>query len=117
LDELGLPYSIWIDDVQRLIEQERAGAPRAWFDDYHAYADIVGYLNQLATDHPALAQVFPVGPLSRSDNLGLRIASPDLRRPRRRRVLWCRPRARVDRDHVPQHVATHLLTQYGPIRS
>ncbi|MCB9845072.1 MAG: hypothetical protein H6811_03680 [Phycisphaeraceae bacterium] len=64
----GMEIEIVHDDVQALIDAERAEIERrralrdiTWFENYHTYAEIMSYLNQLAADHPALASVATIG--------------------------------------------------------
>ena len=115
LDALGLPYRIWIDDVQQLIDRERAAAPRAWFADYHPYEEIVTYLDDLATAHPTLAQMVEVGTSLEGRMIwALRVAGPEQPVTRPAVVYFCAVHARewITTTVVP-YLATHLLQQYG----
>jgi len=115
LDQLGLRYTVVIDDVQRRIDGERATAGREWFEDYHPYADIVGYLSGLATNYPSLAQMVNVGTTVEGRTIwGLRIASPTLPAHAPAVVYFAGVHAREwITVTVPQYLANYLLTQYG----
>lgn len=65
---LGLDPRVVIENVQQLIDDERAEIERrrmlrdlTWFENYHPYDDIVAYLQDLAGDHPDLARTYVVG--------------------------------------------------------
>lgn len=115
LEGLGVPYHVWIEDVQHLIDTEQAAAPRGWFDAYHAYDDIVTYLNQLAASYPDLAAVINVGTSLEGRTIwGLRIAGPALPPTSPAVVYFAGLHAREwIGPTVPQYVATHLLANYG----
>jgi hypothetical protein len=64
-DELvdsGLSYNILHDDVQELIDAQRAtGVTRAWFDDYKNYAAINAYIDTLVAQRPDLVSKLTIG--------------------------------------------------------
>jgi len=67
LRRTGLPFEVMIDDVQVLIDAERARlehppeGPGAWFDDYHPHAEVEAYLTTLVTQFPGFASQSVVG--------------------------------------------------------
>jgi murein tripeptide amidase MpaA len=64
LAQTDLKYSIMIPDVQKLIDQERAAGDepgRGNWDAYMSYSQIVGFINNLASAHPELCEVFSIG--------------------------------------------------------
>lgn len=115
LDAMGLPYTVRIADVQKLIDEQHAGSPRGWFDAYHPYEEIVDYLNQLVSQYPSLAQMVNVGTsLEERPIWGIRIAGPDLDPMSPAVVYFCAVHAREwITTTVPPYLATHLLENYG----
>ena len=63
LDASGLSYVVIHDDVQQLIDAERAGVgPRvSWFDDYKTFAEINAYIDTLVASYPALVTKLTIG--------------------------------------------------------
>ncbi|MBK9128539.1 MAG: hypothetical protein IPM13_12195 [Phycisphaerales bacterium] len=112
---LGLPYTIWVQDVQALIDGERAAAPRTWFEDYHPYDELVAYLSQLCVDHPTLAQMVNIGTSLEGRTIwGIRIAAPDLDPLAPGVLYFCGQHAREwITTMISPYVATHLLANYG----
>ncbi len=68
LAEAGVPFEVLIDDIQALIDAEKAAndAARAqrdsnFFDAYHTYDEIKTYAQQLAADFPQLCTYEVIG--------------------------------------------------------
>ena len=70
LREAGIRYDVRIQDLQPMIDAERARLEAAeaggvaggsFFDDFKPYADIMAQLDAIAAAHPQLAQVLSVG--------------------------------------------------------
>jgi len=91
LDQLGIPYTVWIDDVQALIDREQAdlalGADAdgfgerddAWFTTYHPLPEIQAQLAAYATAYPAIVTPISAGTSLQGRPLsGIRIRTPDL---------------------------------------
>lgn len=62
----GLPFEIVVDNVQALVDAERASLliPRGvgdYFDDYRRYEDMKQFIDDLVADNPALASRLTVG--------------------------------------------------------
>lgn len=60
----GLPYRVLIDDVQRRIDEQMAGAGLRGagpFEDYMRYEDVNAYMESLVALRPDLAQTFALG--------------------------------------------------------
>lgn len=96
LDAAGIPYEVVIEDVQALIDAERAqiaavneadggggggggGGLRGpgWFSTYHSYQEISQYIDTLIALRPDLATRFVAGQsLEGRDIFGIRITSP-----------------------------------------
>lgn len=85
LPQLGLPFRVTIEDVQGLIDAERAEiAARAanrgltWFENYKTLAQINSYMDDLATAHPELVTVESLGnSLNGNPIRAMRITGPD----------------------------------------
>lgn len=80
----GLPFEVMIDDVQVLIDAERADdgfenpAEDPFFNDYQRLSDVVAYMNTLANLRPDLAEVVDIGDTVRGrDIFALRITGPN----------------------------------------
>lgn len=68
LPDLGVPYEIIHDDVQALLDAEWDEIQRrselrdiTWYQNYHNYANVISYLNNLAAAHPQLATIETIG--------------------------------------------------------
>ncbi len=80
---LGLPHRVLIDDLQVLIDEERArlaAAPHGdagWFDDFKNNAAIIAKLEEFAATHPDLCQLSVVGQSLESRPMyALRVTGP-----------------------------------------
>jgi murein tripeptide amidase MpaA len=116
LDRLGLNYTVYIPDVQALIDAERRHVKNDdWFASYHTYDEIVAYIGQLAADYPHLATLISIGTTVEDRPIwGLRIAGPDQHPLAPAVVYFGAVHAREwITTTVPPYVATHLLTNYG----
>lgn len=82
LRTLAVPFVIVADDVQSLINDERARLAqpfqgRSWYDEYKNYADLRSYLDSLVALRPDLATPFQVGlSLEGRSIFAVRIDSP-----------------------------------------
>lgn len=84
LREMGLEPETLIADVQVLIDAERAQITAlsrqrdlSFFENFHPYAEIVAFFNQIAADHPGLATVSVIGQsLEGRDIIALEITGP-----------------------------------------
>jgi murein tripeptide amidase MpaA len=80
LDKRDFRYTVLIEDVQALIDRERADLSRrglTYFEAYHRYTPIVDRLNALAAARPDLATVVNFGTSFQGRPVwGLRISSP-----------------------------------------
>ncbi len=119
LDQLrqsGLPFSVWIEDVDALVDRQyQTLRGVGWHDDYHDLAGIENHIAQYIADHPGLATAQTFGTSLEGRLMrGIRIAGPGVG-PEKPAFLF----------HGGQHArewvspATvvwfieHLLTQYG----
>lgn len=77
LDASGLAYRVLHENVQALIDAERAAlaAPRGgWFTTYHPYAEVSAYVDTLVALRPDLAARFTTGTsLQGRDIFGIRV--------------------------------------------
>lgn len=124
VEQLGLPLRAMHDNVQALIDQERAAAARPagdpfddFFLDYHPYdgvGGIVWYMNELVTRYPALASVVNIGSTLEGRTIwALRIsANAPGTRPG---VVYfgCEHAREWIASTIPTFFATHLLANYG----
>jgi murein tripeptide amidase MpaA len=77
LQESGLAYTVMIEDLQPLIEAERAPGRGGVFDRYLRFNEVLSYLNTLVTLRPDLAQTFVAGQSIEGRNIvGIRITGP-----------------------------------------
>jgi hypothetical protein len=83
LRDSGVPFTTIIENVQALIDAERAPrfGPRGpgFFTDYHNYADVSGYIDTLIALRPDMASRFTIGTTLAPANtpiFGMRIAAP-----------------------------------------
>ncbi len=82
LDRAGVPYRVIIDDVQKLIEAERAEiedpfGDRAFFDAYQNYASVSSYVDTLVGAYPGFVTRFSSGTsIQGRDIFGMRVTSP-----------------------------------------
>ena len=89
--ELGIPWKVLNDDIQKAIDAERerlASAPpvderdSAWFNDYKNLDAVNAKLNAMAADRPDLAQVFDIGVSLQNRHIyGIRITGPGSNKP------------------------------------
>ncbi|MBS0188577.1 MAG: hypothetical protein JSS51_10945 [Planctomycetes bacterium] len=81
LDQAGVPYTVIISDVQKLIDEERAGQDpfhdRAFFDAYQNYASVSSYVNTLAATYPSFVTRISLGnSIQNREIFGFRLTSP-----------------------------------------
>jgi hypothetical protein len=78
LDNSGLEYEPWIDDLQDWYDHAFSPGPAdGFFDTYHTYDETVDFLNSLAATHPDLAEIFNAGSSVLGRPLwGIRITGP-----------------------------------------
>lgn len=91
LEAIGVQYTVLHDDVQRLIDEERArleargpADPRdsAWFQDYKDLAAVNAKLNAMVADRPDLVSLFDVGTTLEGRHIyGVRITGPGADKP------------------------------------
>ncbi|MBK9119430.1 MAG: hypothetical protein IPM18_07490 [Phycisphaerales bacterium] len=115
LTAAGFSYTIWIADVQALIDQERGVGPREFLDDYRSYDEIVDYLTQRAAAHPTLATMFIAGTTIEDRPIwGVRVAGPNLPEAAPVVFYFCTVHARewITTTVVP-YLVDHLLARYG----
>jgi len=66
LNQLGVNYTVLIDDVEHNLEKERVhlkrseGAASPFHNSYHSYAEIVDFVRNLTLTYPHLAKFVPV---------------------------------------------------------
>ncbi|MCH7871531.1 MAG: hypothetical protein IID33_07505 [Planctomycetes bacterium] len=74
----GLHHEVMIDDVQVLIDRQRAGGVGDGpFDDYMDYEAVLAYIDSLVASRPDLASTFVVGQsFEGRDIIGIRISGP-----------------------------------------
>ncbi|HNO79020.1 MAG TPA: M14 family zinc carboxypeptidase [Phycisphaerae bacterium] len=116
LERSGLQYETWIDNVQQLVDAERAGVRGTdYFDDYHNYADIQAYLEQLVAAHPTLASMFDVGTSLEGRTIrGIRVAGPNVDEFSPAVIYFSAVHAREwIATTIPPYLANHLLSNYG----
>ncbi len=87
LDQLGIPYIVLIDDLQKKVENERAdiiaramARDLTWFANYKTRTEINTYMDQLAANSGGLAvsETLPGAATSGGRNLkAIRITGPD----------------------------------------
>ncbi len=77
-EEIGLPYSVSINNVQELIDNERADVRgTSFFDDYQTLDQVNAYMDTLAALRPDLVNVITLGQsLEGRDIKGMVITSP-----------------------------------------
>ncbi|MFG0330053.1 MAG: M14 family metallopeptidase [Phycisphaerales bacterium] len=84
LDAAGVPYTVLIDDLQALVEAERArlldrpgvGADGTFFDDYRTLDEVSDYVDTLVGLRPDLVERIEVGTSLRGRSIfGMRITS------------------------------------------
>jgi murein tripeptide amidase MpaA len=128
LERSGVRYSVLIDNVQALIDGERArlaegdgGAAgeivQGWFDNYRDYAAVNDYLDELAALEPGIAEVFEVGQSLEGRAIrGIRISGPDVNDPSLAKpaVLFngCQHAREWVAVMVPMYIADTLVRQY-----
>lgn len=82
LDQAGIRYEVTIDNVQALIDNERAElfAPfqdRAFFDAYQNYASVSSYVDSLVTTYPTFVKRISLGTsIQGREIFGFRVTSP-----------------------------------------
>ena len=82
LDEVGLAYEVWIEDVEGLeaAERTRLAAPfakRDWFDEYKPYAEVSAFADGLVAARPDLVRRQRIGQsLEGRELFALRLTSP-----------------------------------------
>jgi hypothetical protein len=83
LRESGVPFTVLIEDVQKLIDNERAPrfGPRGpgFFTDYQTYANVSSYVDTLVALRPDMATRLTIGTTAAPNNtpiFGMRIAAP-----------------------------------------
>jgi len=78
LQESGLSFKVWIEDVQPLIDaQFPVTAGGTYHGTYHTLAEINARIQQYVTDHPGIASMVNFGTsLEGRSLLGLRITGP-----------------------------------------
>lgn len=84
LTAMGLTPEVLIEDIQVLIDAERAGMAAAdrdpdpsFYINYHPYDEIIAKVNQIAADHPDLATAGVIGQtLQGRDIVGIEITGP-----------------------------------------
>jgi carboxypeptidase A1 len=82
LDDLGLEYQVLIGDLHRQIGEPAQTAGAGFFGQYPTYAEMVTFLEGLASAFPDLAQTAVVGTsVEGRDLLALRITGSDSERP------------------------------------
>jgi len=91
LDAMGVPYTVLHEDVQRLIDEERAriasGGPvgprdSAWFTEYKDLAAVNAKLNAMVADRPDLVSLIDVGTTLEGRHIyGVRISGPGTNKP------------------------------------
>ena len=107
----GLPYEVLVEDLQAVIDEERArlaSAPAAagWFDDYKDLAAIYAHLDALAAQRPDLARTIEIGPsLEGRPIRGLHIASGAATSSRKPGLLF------VSTQHAREWIAP-MVTMY-----
>jgi murein tripeptide amidase MpaA len=82
LEAIGLDYRIVHDNIQALIDREKATHAAdggEWFSDYHPYDSVNAYLASLATLRPDLAGLITIGASVEGRPIqGIRIGAPGL---------------------------------------
>lgn len=121
LDDLHISYRVLSDDVQSLIDQEKAendaakaSRDQSWFTAYHTLPEIDAYMTQLAALNPAIATRFTVGTsLEGRPMWGMRIQGPNAAS-NRSLVIICNQHAREwVSPAVGMWVMDRLITLYG----
>lgn len=115
--QAGFEFRVVIDDVQALIDRQRAFVPRvsAFFDNYRTNGEITTFLNGLVTADPSLAEMVDMGTSVEGRTLwGIRITGPGDPGTRPAVLYHGIEHAREwVSSTVPAFVAEHLLTNYG----
>src|SRR5690606_10651336 len=116
-----LRFSIIADNVQALIDREaeqvrnlaHADGPN-WYLNYHNYADVKTYVQDLAAAHPTLATYQVIGQsIEGRDIFALRITGPGAASNRPQSLWWGGQHAREWINiPVPIYHAEQLLTRY-----
>ena len=121
LDELGVPYTVLQDDVQKLIDEEhdrlaRQGPadPRSrdWFDDYKNLDAVNAKMTAMAADRPDLVSVIDVGTTLEGRHIyGVRISGPGTGKPA---VLFngCHHAREWISVMVPMWIANRFVYEY-----
>ncbi|MCC6361076.1 MAG: hypothetical protein IT450_20230 [Phycisphaerales bacterium] len=112
-----IPFRVLCDDVQVLLDAERAALaqPRGgWFTTYHPYDEVSAYIDELVALRPDLAARFTTGTsLQNRDIFGIRITGPDgpAGKPA---VLFngCQHAREWVAVAVPMYIADRLIREY-----
>jgi len=79
--DAGINITVWIDDVQALVEKQKEPAAD-WFAAYHTYADVITWVNQLPRRFPHLVTLVTLGKSYQGrDLLAIKIASNKTQNP------------------------------------
>ena len=126
LDRLGLPRKTLVDDVQALVDRDRAAPQRGdpfadFFLDYHAYGDaatvgsIVWYMNELVARYPNLVRLVNLGVTLEGRTIwGVRVGNDSIVEDKPGVVYFGAEHAREwVTTTVPNYFATHLVSNYG----
>ncbi|GJM25095.1 MAG: hypothetical protein DHS20C16_15100 [Phycisphaerae bacterium] len=116
LDRSGIRFDTWIDNVQDLVDAERAsGRGVGDFDSYHSYADIIAYLEQLVAANPSRASMFDVGTSLEGRTIrGIRIAGANVNDLSPAVIYFTTVHAREwITTTITPYLANHLLSNYG----
>ncbi len=125
LEASGIPYVVLIDNVQALIDAERAslladGPNPDFFTNYRTYTEVVAFLDNLVAQHPNIAQRVAIGQsIQGRDINALLLRSPAATTspcgPERPAILinGCQHAREWISVMVPLYIANHIATNYG----
>jgi carboxypeptidase A2 len=113
----GLRYEVVHENVQQLIDEERAAMERAgrgWFDNYKTYNEVNAYLDTLVSLRPDLASKFEVGrSLQNRPIYGIRITGPNAPSDRPAFIFHgCQHAREWISVMVPMYAADRLIQTY-----
>ncbi len=125
LEASGIPFVVLIENVQTLIDAERAslladGPAANFFDNYRTYTEVNAFLNTLAAQHPNIATRVSIGQTFEGRDINaILLRSPAATTspcgPQRPAILinGCQHAREWVSVMVPLYIANHLATNYG----